>query len=244
MRQMGEFALQRISARRSGIETANLLQSRRELVREAVESPAPPLRIAADHRGFDEQTLPLPWCAKRSRNRRTLSIVLLRIERLLRRLVFLSTHSARQHVVRRAGPGRWRLVSSWQLTEREIFSDATRRQAFDRCRDQGEKGATRRMRAARSAIEEGWNAGAGERVLEQSVILMRRPHEDRHLVEHNAASCHAQDPPRDLDAFTSFTRCREEFERPIERPRLRRAIGKQMRPEQGEIVSARLVQPL
>src|SRR5437867_1447137 len=80
---------------------------------------------------------------------------------------------------------------------------------------QREEGAARRMRTSRAAVEPGGDAGAAERMLEESGIALRRADEDRHLVEAHAAARLLQDASRDLDAFTPFAGRGEELERAI-----------------------------
>src|SRR2546422_11167517 len=66
---------------------------------------------------------------------------------------------------------------------------------------------------------------------------MRRPHEDRHLVEARAATCLFQNATCNLDTLAAFARGGEELERAIEHPFgwLRR--GEQEAPQTSKVVA-------
>ena len=102
-----------------------------------------------------------------------------------------------------------------------------------------------RMGAASAAIEPGTNARAAECVLEQAEIALRRADEHGHLVETHATPRFFQDAPRDLHAFASFTRRREQLERSVRLPHGRLEVRlEQESAQRGQIAGRLLVDAL
>ena len=73
------------------------------------------------------------------------------------------------------------------LAKRYVFGKSTRREFLVCAREQGEQGAARRIGPASPAVEPRRDAGAIERVFEDAEIGLRRPEENRHLIEGHAA---------------------------------------------------------
>ena len=96
------------------------------------------------------------------------------------------------------------------LTERQVFVEAFGRQAFDRARQQRDERAAGRIGPPDAAVEIRGHAGARAGVLEKPEVMLRRPQEDRHLVERDAPFGLVEHPPRDLDRFAPFARRREQ----------------------------------
>src|SRR2546421_3623417 len=90
------------------------------------------------------------------------------------------------------------------LAERQVFREACRGEMVGAAGEQRQERTARRMRAARPAVEPRLHVRAPQRVLEQAEVALRRSHEDRHLVETDAAACFGKDAPRNLDALASF----------------------------------------
>ena len=92
------------------------------------------------------------------------------------------------------------------LSQRQIFREAFGREAFHRAAQHGEERSAGWMRAPQPSVEIRRNGRAIERVLQHAHVLLRRPDEDRHLVEPHAARGLFQQPPRDLNALPSLSR--------------------------------------
>ena len=67
------------------------------------------------------------------------------------------------------------------------------------------------MRTAGAAVEPGRNACAAQRMFEQAEVTLRRPDEDCHLIEANAAPRLFQNASSNLDALTAFAGCGKQF---------------------------------
>src|SRR5207302_4487374 len=106
--------------------------------------------------------------------------------------------------VRRDGRLLDRTSGGRHLTERKIFVEAFRGEFFNGAREHRDECAAGRIGPTRAALEPCGNAGALKRMLEQSQILLRRPEEDGHLIELDAAPRLPQHTTRDLDRLASF----------------------------------------
>ena len=156
---------------------------------QAPQPPPPALRIAADHRGLDDQLFPLPGRAQRAGDDRRLSASSRR-----RPPTFPRPPVRRRGASIRANPitassagsevsALARLPRRRAPGERQVLGEPDRRQPFDRAAEHREEGAARRMRPACAALEPAGDAGPLERVLEQADIVGGRPQQDRDLVE-------------------------------------------------------------
>ena len=67
------------------------------------------------------------------------------------------------------------------------------------------------MRPPRAALEVRRNARAFQRVLEQTRVVLRSAHRDRHPVERRSRARLPQDSPRDFHGFPPFARRRKQF---------------------------------
>ena len=97
--------------------------------------------------------------------------------------VSVSSPAARQRSSAVPGAGSW--PSDRYSANRRAL------EPFGRARKQRQERTTRRVRPPRAAIEPRRNPRALERVLEQAVVVLRRAHQDRHLVERHAARASA-----------------------------------------------------
>src|SRR5207253_2528757 len=79
-----------------------------------------------------------------------------------------------------------------------------------RTRQQRDEGTTGRIRTPSAAIEVHRHSAASTGVLEEAQILLRRPEEDRHLIERHAGRGLVEEPTNDLDRFASLARRRKE----------------------------------
>ena len=177
----------------------------------------PAIRVAADHRRFDDQLLPLPWRAQRAVHDRHVLLLLWAL-----RCGFgacgciglvaggLDARETGEEIVHRRGDRRVRVAERAPsgTCERDRYS--AKRAADSRStaqREHSQERAAGRMGAAGAAIEPGRDARAREGVLEQADVVARRSHQHGHLVE-------AARPP------------------PLRR-RMRRAISTHSRPSPG-----------
>src|SRR5687768_13087132 len=99
------------------------------------------------------------------------------------------------------------------------------------------------MRPAGAAVEPGGNPCPLERVLDESLVVLRGPDEDRHLVKGDSAARLDEDATGDLDALPSFAWRREELQRAIERTGRRGVVGKEIGAEALEVRAACFVDP-
>ena len=91
------------------------------------------------------------------------------------------------------------------------------------------------MRPACAAIEIAGDAGALERVFEHADVLLRRPHENRHLVEPDAARGLLQHTARDFHTLPAFAGSGKPYELAAALARRRRVVGKQITCEVTEV---------
>ena len=115
----------------------------------------------------------------------------------------------------------------WHLGERQILGETTGRQAFRGARQQRQEGAAGRVGASGAALEPGRHAGAGEGVLEQPEIGLRRAQQHGHLVEGHAARRRLHDTADNLDRLPSFAWRREQMHGVVEAAFRRRVGGEQ-----------------
>jgi len=157
---------------------------------EAVETAAP-ARFAVrpgpspnDGR-FHDELFPLPRCAQRpGDNRLGIGIDRQRVELDRRLLGFDIGRDRAEDLVLRTDRRGWRrAIKARDLAERQIFVEPAGRQTLDGRGQERDERTPRRIRAARSAIEVDRYLRAGACVLEEAQVLLRRPQEDRHLVE-------------------------------------------------------------
>ena len=228
-----EVALDGRDARRFRFVRRQLVEPPLVLLAQAAEPPFPPI-LMADHRRFDEQLLPPPGRAQRARHhaaalafgRRRPSLVLrLRIDRAIGR----RQHRTRDLVGRRGPAVRRRLTAGRHLRQRQVLGEPPGRQLLVRAGQQREKRPSRRIGAARAAIEPGGNPGALQRVFEQPEVGVRRAEHDGHLIERHAARGLRHDAPRNLHAFAPFARRREEDDRLVRGP-LRHGLARKQVP--------------
>ena len=214
MRQILAVALEAGQLRRLGVfAQALFLDLGVVALAQSAQPPPPAFGIAADHRGLDDQALPLPRRAETAFDDRRL-VVEVRLRSSFRvgsvRCGLEVCESCDHIVGRRQDLGRCRRFASGHLRERQVLGKADRRQALDRAAEDREEGAPRRVRPPRAAIEPGVDAGALERVFNEAQVFARRAQEDGHLVEPDAALRLVENPPGDFHALAPFTGRREE----------------------------------
>ena len=90
------------------------------------------------------------------------------------------------------------------LAEREVFGEAARRELLERAVEQEQEGAPGGIGAPRAPGEEGRDARAMERGLEEARVGNGRAEQDRHAVERRAVARLLGDAARDLDRLPSL----------------------------------------
>ena len=100
-------------------------------------------------------------------------------------------------------------IERWDLCERQIFGEALRRDIFGGAVQYRQERSAGGMRAPDASVKVGRDLRAGQRMLEHAQVLLWRALKDGHFVETNAPDSFFENPPRDFNAFTAFTGCRE-----------------------------------
>ena len=259
VREVSQIPREPLGDGRLGILTRFFRDPQPELPRQAVEAPVPAAGVAADHRRFDDQRLPLPRGAQRPLDDRHIVCVL---DRMPGRSVagfqgfrFRGFRGVR--LGREVGDSAERIVGRCDevrgcpsaielrdLTEREILGEASRGQPFDRAAEDGQKRAAGRMRPLDAAVEPDRNARSPARVLEETQVVLRRPQQDGDVVQRDAALCLLEDPARNLGTFAPFAGCGEEPDIAGWRPFRRPPSGEQVASECGQIRRSVLLQDL
>jgi hypothetical protein len=261
MPEIAKVALEARRFRGVGVVLSLRIALQPHLVRQPGQPPVPAFRIAADHGGLDDQRLPLPRRPERALDDgiifgrggirygrfATLLVVARRACRIAHRF------RERQFLVitRRHELGLvLDLVEARHLRERQVFREAARRQLLAGARQDREERAAARMRTPRAAIEPGARAAvlvgdcALERVFEQADIPLRRPHEDRDLVERDTVARFVHDAARDLHALASLAGRGEEADVARRLPFGRLGSREQIPAECDEIAVPRLFEQL
>ena len=250
MTKIAQVALEASDAWRVRFFAPQFREAKLVLRRQPVKpATPPPLAVdavhAADHRRLDDQLFPFPRRPQRPGNDRLVVRIGYAVWRdeVGRRIVVRRRSEARVRLVVGHGrkTGRATLANARNLTEREVFIEAPRRQLLAGARQERHERASGRIRASRTAIEMGGHSGARERVLEQTQILLRRAQTHGHLVEWDTGRRFVERPSGNLERLARFAWRREQTHVAGRRRRRRRIEHEDATPQSSEIGVCRCI---